>query len=154
MGAERRIGDKLVFSEIGIASRRLLRSPMFSLVAVVTLAVGVGASAAIFSVVQGVLIRPLPYPESDSLVGVWHTSPEHGNWMHAHVSYLFYREQNRVFEEMGIYESREANLTGGERPEELPAIEVSPSLLRTLGVHPGHGRYFSMGKANLERIRS
>ena len=120
---------------------------MFSLVAVVTLAVGVGASAAIFSVVQGVLIRPLPYPESDSLVGVWHTSPEHGNWMHAHVSYLFYREQNRVFEEMGIYESREANLTGGERPEELPAIEVSPSLLRTLGVQPGQGRIFLDGES-------
>jgi len=131
-----------LYSELTTAARRLLRSPMFTFVAVVTLAVGVGASAAIFSVVQAVLISPLPYPEAESLVGVWHSDPVHEKWPHAHISYLFYREQNTVFEEMGLYEPGEANLTGGERPEELPAVVVTPSLLRVLGVQPGLGRAF------------
>jgi len=131
-----------VYSELTTAARRLLRSPMFSCVAVVTLAVGLGAGAAIFSVVQAVLISPLPYPESDSLVGVWHTDPEDEKWQHAHISYLFYRRQNTVFEDMGLYQPGEANLTGGDRPEELPAVEVTPSLLRVLGVQPDLGRAF------------
>ena len=109
-------------SEIATATRRLLRSPIFLVVAVGTLAIGIGASAAIFSVVRGVLLKPLPYPDAESLVGVWHTSPEHGNWMHAHVSYLFYRDNSTVFEEMGVYQLETANLTGGERPEELDAV--------------------------------
>ncbi len=115
---------------------------MFSILAIVTLAVGVGASAAIFSVVQAVLISPLPYPEAESLVGVWHSDPVHERWPHAHISYLFYREQNTVFEEMGLYEPGEANLTGGDSPEQLPAVVVTPSLLRVLGVQPGLGRGF------------
>ncbi len=131
-----------MYSEIMTAARRLLRNPMFSIVAVVTLAVGVGASAAIFSVVHGVLISPLPYPGAESLVGVWHSDPLHERWPHAHISYLFYREQNTVFEEMGLYEPGEANLTGGERPEQLPAVVVTPSLLRVLGVEPRLGRAF------------
>ena len=131
-----------VISQLTTAARRLLRSPMFSFVAVMTLAVGVGAGAAIFSVVQAVLLSPLPYPEAESLVGVWHTDAEDEKWQHAHISYLFYREQNTVFEEVGLYQSSEANLTGGERPEELPAIDVTPSLLRVLGVRPALGRVF------------
>jgi putative ABC transport system permease protein len=131
-----------LYSALMTAARRLLRTPMFSVVAVVTLAVGVGASAAIFSVVQAVLISPLPYPAADSLVGVWHTDPDDEKWQHAHISYLFYREQNTVFEEMGLYQPSKANLTGGDRPEELPAVEVTPSLLRVLGVQPDLGRAF------------
>jgi predicted permease len=134
--------DAELFTNLEIAARRLLRSPVFSVVAIVTLAVGVGASAAIFSVVQAVLIDPLSYPEADSLVGVWHSDPEHEKWQHAHISYLFYREQNRVFDEMGLFQRSVANLTGNDRPVELPAVEVTPSLLRVLGTQPLFGRMF------------
>jgi predicted permease len=110
--------------------------------AIGTLAVGIGASAAVFSVIHAVLISPLPYPEPESLVGVWHSDPVHDRWPHAHVSYLFYREQNSVFEDMGLYLSGEAGLTGGDQPEQLPSVEVTASLLRVLGIRPQHGRGF------------
>jgi predicted permease len=131
-----------MLTELRTAVRRLLRSPFFSLAAVGTLAVGIGASAAVFSVIHAVLIRPLPYPEPESLVGVWHSDPAHDRWPHAHVSYLFYRAHNHVFEDMGLYLSGEAGLTGGDQPEQLPSVEVTPSLLRVLGIAPSLGRGF------------
>jgi predicted permease len=131
-----------MLNELRTALRRVLRSPLFSVLAIGTLAVGIGASAAVFSVIHAVLISPLPYPEPESLVGVWHSDPVHDRWPHAHVSYLFYREQNHVFEDMGLYLSGEAGLTGGDQPEQLPSVKVTPSLLRVLGIRPQHGRGF------------
>ena len=131
-----------MITELCTAIRRLFRSPTFAFISVMTFAVGIGAGAAIFSVVQGVLISPLPYPDADQLVGVWHTDPETGKWPHAHIAYLFYREQNTVFEDIGLYLPGNANLSGGDRPEELPAVEITPSLLRVFGVQPSLGRAF------------
>jgi len=129
-------------TEIRTAVRRLIRSPLFSLAAIGTLAVGIGASASVFSVLHAVLISPLPYPEPESLVGVWHSDPVHDRWPHAHVSFLFYRDHNDVFDDMGLYLSGEAGLTGGDQPEQVPSVEVTPSLLRVLGIQPQLGRAF------------
>ena len=68
------------------AIRRLARSPMFTLVTLITLAVGIGANAAIFSILNGVLLKPLPYPEPDRLIGVWQTCPGHWHWGHKRVA--------------------------------------------------------------------
>ena len=131
-----------MLTEFRSAFRRLLRSPFFSLAAIATLAVGIGASASVFTVLHSVLISPLSYPEPEALVGVWHSDPVHDRWPHAHVSYLFYREHTRAFDDMGLYLAGEAGLTGGDQPEQLASVEVSPSLLRVLGIRPQVGRVF------------
>ncbi len=125
--------------------RKLLRSPSFTLLSVLTLSLGIGANTAIFSVVNGVLLKPLPYPEPDRLVGVWHTAPGIGlpEFEQSDATYLLYRQSNQVFEDFGIYGQDTVNLTGGERPVQLPAAEVTASLFPVLGVTPAIGRGFT-----------
>ena len=83
--------------------RRLGRAPLFTAVTLITLAVGVGANTAIFSVLDGVLLKPLPYPHADNLVGVWHTAPGLNiKELNASPStYFIYRDQNRTFQDIG-----------------------------------------------------
>jgi len=85
--------------------RRLWRAPVFTIVTLITVGAGVGANIAVFSVVEGVLLKPLPYPHPESLVGVWHTAPGL-NLDDVNMSpsnYFIYREQSRVFQDIGIY---------------------------------------------------
>ena len=86
--------------------RRLMRAPMFTLVTLITLAAGIGATLAVFSVVEGVLLKPLPYPHPEQLVGVWHNAPGLGidDVNMAPSNYFIYREQNHVFTDIGIYQ--------------------------------------------------
>jgi putative ABC transport system permease protein len=122
--------------------RGLRRSPGFLLVAVITLGVGIGATAAIFSVVDAVLIRPLPYPEPDRLVGVWNDAPGI-NFRHFEQStgtYVLYRRENRVLADLGIYSEGSVTLTGRESPERLGATAATGSLFSLLRVPPVHGR--------------
>ena len=89
--------------------RRLLRTPLFSAVAILTLAVGIGANAAIFSVVNGVLLKPLPFQEPDRLVGVWHTAPGHepaAARTRRPTNYFVYRDEDRTFEDIGLWDGR------------------------------------------------
>jgi hypothetical protein len=85
--------------------RRLGRAPIFTLITLITLAAGVGANIAVFSVLDGVLLKPLPYPHPDELVGVWHTAPglNLDDVNMAPSNYFIYREQNRVFDDIGMY---------------------------------------------------
>src|SRR6201986_2769234 len=86
--------------------RRLLRSPMFTLVTLITLAAGVGANIAVFSVVEGVLLKPLPYPHPEELVGVWHTAPGI-NIKELNISpsiYFIDREQSTTLQDIGVYQ--------------------------------------------------
>jgi len=125
--------------------RRLWRAPMFTLVALITLAAGVGANIAVFSVVEGVLLKPLPYPHPEQLVAVWHTAPGI-NLAKINMSpsnYFIYREQNRVFQDIGIYSGDSVSVTGSATPERVPALDVSDGLLPILGVPPALGRWFS-----------
>ena len=118
--------------------RRLWRAPIFTIVTLVTLAAGVGANIAVFSVVEGVLLKPLPYPHPESLVGVWHTAPGL-NLDDVNMSpsnYFIYREQNRVFTDIGMYEGDSVSVTGQGNPEQVHALDVTDGVLPILGVPP------------------
>ena len=124
--------------------REMRRSPGFLLLAVLTLAVGIGANVAIFTVVNAVLIRPLPYPQPEDLVMVWHTAPglKMERFEHSDATYVLYRKHNRVFEDLGIYWEGSATLTGGEAPERVGAAGLTASALTVLRVPPILGRSF------------
>jgi predicted permease len=126
-------------------ARGLAKSPGFTVLAVLTLAVGIGANAAIFSVVNAVLIRPLPYSEPERLVGIWHTAPGLGmdQFEHSDATYLLYRENNRALEDFGIYWEGSVTLTGGDQPERVGASGVTASVFSTLAVPPVLGRGFA-----------
>src|SRR5262249_15077193 len=105
------------------ALRRLGRAPVFTSIALVTLALGIGANTAIFSVVNGVLIKPLPYPESQNLVGLWHLAPGvaglSGDINMSPTMYFTYREENRSFENLGLWSNGRASVTGLGEPEQV-----------------------------------
>lgn len=127
------------------ALRRLLRVPLFSAICVLTLGLGIGANAAIFSVINGVLLKPLPFPDPDRLVGVWHTAPGLGFDLvnQSPATYFTYREQNRVFVDIGIWDNSSASITGLEAPEEVEVMRVTDGTLPLLGVDAVVGRRFS-----------
>jgi predicted permease len=125
--------------------RRLWRAPVFTLVTLITLAAGVGANIAVFSVVEGVLLKPLPYPHPESLVGVWHTAPglNIDDVNMAPSNYFIYREQGRTFEDIGIYQGGSVSVTGQGNPEQVPALNVTDGVLPVLGIAPVLGRWFN-----------
>jgi len=133
------------FNQLRQVLRRLWRAPIFTIVTLITLAAGVGANIAVFSVVEGVLLKPLPYPHAEMLVGVWHTAPglnlDEVNM--APSNYFIYREQNRVFQDIGLYEGDSVALTGQGSPEQVHALDVTEGVLPILGVAPMLGRWFS-----------
>src|ERR1700756_913856 len=131
--------------QLGQVLRRLGRSPIFTIITIITLAAGVGANIAVFSVVEGVLLKPLSYPHAETLVGVWHTAPVRNmdEVNMAPANYFIYREQNRVFEDIGVYQGYSVAVTGQGNPEQVPALVATAGVLPTLGVAPMLGRWFS-----------
>ncbi len=126
------------------AARSLARRPGFTTAIALTLALGIGANTAIFSVVNGVLLRPLPFPEPGRLMTVWTNLP---NWGHESASlpdYTDWKAQGSTFEAMTAYAQSSDNLAavGGE-PERVPSARVMPEFFRTLGVTVAHGRAFT-----------
>ncbi|HKW97997.1 MAG TPA: ABC transporter permease [Bryobacteraceae bacterium] len=125
--------------------RLMRRSPGFSIVAVATLAMGIGANTAIFSVVNAVLLEPLPFPEPERLVRVWESMPardQHRNVVNG-VNFLDWRERTRSFAAMAAMTDLPANLTGDGEPEALPGMQVSPEFFQVLGISPVIGRGFT-----------
>jgi predicted permease len=132
-------------SQLRQVLRRLGRAPVFTAVTLITLAAGVGANIAVFSVVEGVLLKPLPYPHPETLVGVWHTAPglnlDEVNM--APSNYFIYREQNRVFEDIGLYQGDSVAVTGHGNPEQVQGLDVTDGVLPVLGIPPMLGRWFN-----------
>jgi predicted permease len=125
--------------------RRLRRAPMFTFIAVLTLALGIGANTAIFSVLEGVLLKPLPYADPDRLVGLWLTAPGINvkNLNFSPSVYFTHLDQNRSFESLGIYTGDSVSVTGIAEPERVHALLVTYGVLPTLKVRPFLGRFFS-----------
>jgi predicted permease len=125
--------------------RRLGRAPLFTSVAVLTLAVGIGANAAIFAVVHGVLLKPLPFAEPDSLVGLWHSAPGLGVPVvnQSPATYFTYRDEGRTFEELGLWDNGSLTVTGIGEPERVDALFVTDGTLAALRIQPLLGRRFT-----------
>ena len=125
--------------------RRLLQLPVFTTVAVLTLAIGIGANAAIFSVVEGVLLKPLPYPRADELVVLDQTAAGIGMQKTGSAPFLYFtfREDGRVFQDVGLWAGDSESVTGLAEPEEVRSIAVTDGLLPLLGAAPALGRLIS-----------
>src|SRR5213083_323687 len=131
-------------NDLRFACRQLLKNPGFTAVAVLTLALGIGATTAIFSVVYAVVLRPLPFPESERLVALWTQTPQVDRLPMAAANHRDLKSQNTVFEDIAIL-SRIANynLTGDGEPERLVAARVPANLFPLLRVKPALGRGFT-----------
>jgi predicted permease len=125
--------------------RRLARAPMFTAITLITLAAGVGANTVVFSVLEGVLLKPLPYPRAEDLVGVWQTAPGLNikDLNVAPSTYFIFREQNQSFVDVGVYQYDSVSITGVAEPEQVQALRVTDGTLPLLGVTPTLGRTFS-----------
>ena len=125
--------------------RRLSRAPLFTAITLLTLAIGVGANTVIFSVIEGVLLKPLPYPHSDRLIGVWHTAPGINikDLNMCPSIYFIDREQNTTLQDIGAYDGDAFNVTGAGEPEHVRGLDVTDGTLPLLGVKPAQGRLFT-----------
>ncbi|MGB8673101.1 MAG: ABC transporter permease, partial [Candidatus Acidiferrales bacterium] len=124
--------------------RRFRRAPLFTLATLITLAAGIGANTVVFSVVRGVLLKPLSYPQPDQLIGLWHTAPGI-NLKQLNMCpsmYFIYREQNRSFQEVGMYSEDSVSVTGLAQPEQVRALRTTEGTLPILGIPPMLGRWF------------
>jgi putative ABC transport system permease protein len=137
-------------------TRSLLKHPTFTIVAVMTLALGIGANTAIFSVVHAVLLQSLPYRDADRLVTVWERNKTRGNAQNViNLGNFFdWKDRNRVFEDMATFFDLTSNLTSSGEPEEIPAQIATPNLFNILGVNPIMGRSFTEddGKPGAARV--
>jgi len=125
--------------------RRLGQAPLFTAITLITLAAGIGGNTVVFSVLEGVLLKPLPYPRAEELVGVWHTAPGF-NIADLNMSpsnYFIYREQGQTLQDIGLYQGDSASVTGIAEPEQVHVMRVSDATLPLLGISPLLGRTFS-----------
>lgn len=127
------------------AVRMLLRTPAFALVALVTFAVGIGVNTAMFSVVNGVLLRPLPYPDADRITMVWLDNRRQGiaEDITSYPNYRDWREQSTSYEHLAGFSSRSFSLTGAGEPERLRGTEVTANFFDVMGLRPIVGRLFT-----------
>ena len=137
-----------LFQDLRVASRQFLKSPGFTAVAVLTLALGIGANTAIFSVVNSVLLRPLPFTNADRIMRVWHTPPAKSfpgmsTFSVSAANYFDWKHDNHVFEQMAILNYHGLTLTGVAQPQQVDACAVGAGFFETLGVAPIVGRVFS-----------
>jgi putative ABC transport system permease protein len=145
-----------MLADLRFALRTLTRRRAFFIIAVTTLGLGIGAATSIFSVVDGVLLRPLPFQEPGKLVSVYQTYPE---WLKEPIlasswdkitfsvpEYRDWRAQQTAFDDVAIYATNQMLLTGGNTPELVPVVQASTSLLPVLRVHPVLGRRFLPGE--------
>lgn len=125
--------------------RRLIHAPLFTTITLITLAAGVGGNTVVFSVLESVLLKPLPYQRPSELIGVWQTAPGVNikNLNMAPSNYFIYREQNQSFQDIGVYDRDAVSLTGLAEPERLDGLNVTDGTLPLLGIPPLLGRLFT-----------
>jgi predicted permease len=134
-----------VWLDLRYAARVFSKQPGFAAAAVLTLALGLGASTAIFSVLYGVLFKPLPFHEPERLVSLFHRAPgvNLAVMNQGPATYLTYRDNQQAFEAIGAWESNVVAVTGRDDPEQVEALSVTDTTLPLLGVHPARGRLFT-----------
>ncbi|HEV8485542.1 MAG TPA: ABC transporter permease [Blastocatellia bacterium] len=132
--------------DLRYAVRMLLKKPGFAAIVILALAIGIGANTAIFSVVNGILLRPLPYPDPDRIVMVWmnNTRMKVDQDIHSYPNYVDYRDQNQSFEQIAAYSGVSLNLTGSGEPERVIGSMSTANLFSVLGVQPMLGRAYTV----------
>ena len=137
-------------ADVRYGLRALRHNPMFTAVALLTIAIGIGANAAVFSVVNSVLLKPLKYPNAEQLVSLHQIAPgapglsDFESGLHLSPSmYFTYAEHNRAFQSLGVWDSGTASVTGLAEPEQVRTVEVSDGVLQALDVPPAVGRWLS-----------
>src|SRR3984957_12961695 len=139
-----------LFADVRYGLRMLRRNPLFTVVGLLTMAIGIGANTAVFGVVNSVLLKPLNYPKAEELVSLHQTAPgaagladfENGLLLSPSM-YFTYAEQNRTFQSLGVWDTGTANVTGTAEPEQVRTVQVSDGVLETLGVPPVVGRWLT-----------
>ena len=132
-----------LFQDLRYAARTLIKSPGFAAAAAATLALGIGATTAVFSLVHGLLLRPLPFSNQDSLLLISESTRWNSSSSVAYPNFLDWRARQRSFSSMGVMRPQEFNLTGGDMAERASGAMVSHDLFHTLGVRPTQGRLFA-----------
>lgn len=137
-------------ANLRLIGRRLRNSPGFAVTVLLTLAIGIGANTAVFSVVNSVLLKPLPYPDSSRLVSLWLDAPGAGGLANfrdglllSPSMYFTFAEHNRTLQSMGVWVGGTASVTGIGEPEQVKAVGVSDGVLETLAVAPAEGRWLN-----------
>ncbi len=133
---------RVLIQDLRYGLRTLARNPGFAVTAVIALALGIGANTAIFSVVNGVLLRPLPYRDPSRLMRLSESSPDFSTMSVANPNFVDWRDQNRSFASLSAFRWNDYDLTGGGQPEHLSGKMVSADFFRVLGIHPVLGRDF------------
>jgi predicted permease len=128
--------------DLRYAIRMLLKSPGFAAIAVLTLALGIGANTALFSAVNGVLLNPLPYPHSEQLVAVYEKTPGVDQGPVVYLNFLDWQRDTQTFSSMAMYRNQDYNVTGATKAERLSGYMISAAFFSTLGVQPVLGRAF------------
>ncbi|MCI0567423.1 MAG: ABC transporter permease [Acidobacteria bacterium] len=138
----------VLFQDLRYALRMLVKNPGFTAVAILTLGLGIGANTAIFSVVNGVLFRPLPYPQPDRLMAVWMGEPQDKGFQStfSDADFLDWQSHNQVFARVAAYTDTSFTLTGSGEPERLRGAAVTVDFFATLGIAPSLGRGFAAGE--------
>jgi putative ABC transport system permease protein len=136
-----------LLQDLGYALRQLRRSPGFTIVAVLTLAIGMGANTAVFSVIDTILLRPLPYRDPDQLVRLYETEAAPGNYPFAPPDYLDWKAQNKTFADMALFGwFQDMNLSGEGRPDHVLGVPTEANFFSLLGVNPLLGRTWAAGE--------
>jgi len=134
-----------IFQDLRHGVRVLLKTPGFTSLALLTLALGIGANTAVFSVVNAVLLRPLPFENPERIVAVFEQRPRENSFRGgiSAMDFVDWRHMAKSFSRMALYDSGQFNLTAsGAEPERVPGAQVSPGFLEALGVQPQLGRDF------------
>jgi putative ABC transport system permease protein len=142
-----------LLQDLRFALRLLVKNPSFALIAAIIMALGIGANTAIFTIVNKVLLEPLPFRDVDRIVQVWHTPPQSSfpgitTFSISPANFLDWQRQNHVFESMALYSGASFDLTGTGKPESIGASPVTNGFFSVLGVEPIHGRIFGAEENN------
>src|SRR5829696_3113503 len=133
---------QILINDLRYGVRMLLKHRSVTAIAVVTLALGIGANTAIFSVVNAVLLNPLPYKQPDHLVALWENVPGHGRWRTSPANFFDWKKQNTIFADVAAFSASTLTLTGDGEPEQLVGCRVSSGYFAVVGVDPILGRAF------------
>src|SRR5215475_10990239 len=136
------VNMQTIWQDLRYGARILMKKPGITLIAVLTLALGIGANTAIFSVVNGVLLKPLPYREPEQLIRLFESSQTQPRFPVARGNFQDYREQNATLAGMALYTRRDVELSQDDKPERLAALGVTAGFFDLLGVRPMLGRDF------------